>query len=199
MDEKTRQRIFDPFFTTKEVGKGTGLGLSMAYGIIKQHNGFITCYSEPGRGTTFRIYLPIISEPAEQSKSTPGVLPRGGTETLLLAEDDGMTRKLCRLLLENSGYKVIEAANGEEAVAQLIALKDEIRLVLIDVIMPRMNGREAYRRMEQIKPGIKAIFISGYTADIFQKKEIFEEGINFLSKPLLHKELLVAVRNLLDS
>jgi PAS domain S-box-containing protein len=199
MDEETRQRIFEPFFTTKEVGKGTGLGLSVAYGIIKQHNGFITCYSEPERGTTFRIYLPIINEPAEQSKFTPGVLPRGGTETILLAEDDAMTRKLCRLLLENSGYKVIEAANGEEAVAQFLALKDEIRLVLIDVIMPRMNGREAAIRMEQISPGIKVIFISGYTADIFNKTEIFEEGINFLSKPISYKDLLVAVRNLLDS
>ncbi len=137
MDEQTRQRIFEPFFTTKEVGKGTGLGLSVAYGIIKQHNGYITCYSEPGNGTTFRIYLPLINGAAEQSKSAPDILLPRGTETLLLAEDDAMTRRLCRLLLENSGYKVIEAANGEEAVAQLIALKDEIRLVLIDVIMPR--------------------------------------------------------------
>jgi two-component system cell cycle sensor histidine kinase/response regulator CckA len=199
IDEQTRQRIFEPFFTTKEVGKGTGLGLSVAYGIIKQHNGYITCYSEPGNGTTFRVYLPLIGGAAEQSKSAPDILLPKGTETLLLAEDDAMTRRLCRLLLENSGYKVIEAANGEEAVAQLIALKDEIRLVLIDVIMPRMNGREAFRRMEQIRPGIKAIFISGYTADIFHKKEIFEEGINFLSKPLSHKELLVTVRNQLDS
>jgi len=199
MDEQTRQRIFEPFFTTKEVGKGTGLGLSVAYGIIKQHHGFITCYSEPGRGTTFRVYLPLIFESVEESKSTPdGLLPRG-TETLLLAEDDAMTRKLSRLILENSGYRVFEAADGEEAVAQFIAHKDEIRLVLMDVIMPRMNGKEAYKRMEQIKPGIKVIFISGYTADIFQKEEIFKEGINFLSKPLMHKELFVAVRNLLDS
>ena len=199
MDEQTRQRIFEPFFTTKEVGKGTGLGLSVAYGIIKQHHGFITCYSEPGRGTTFRVYLPLIFESVEVSKSTPdGILPRG-TETLLLAEDDAMTRKLSRLILENSGYRVFEAADGEEAVAQFIAHKDEIRLVLMDVIMPRMNGKEAYKRMEQIKPGIKVIFISGYTADIFQKEEIFKEGINFLSKPLMHKELFVAVRNLLDS
>jgi PAS domain S-box-containing protein len=199
MDEQTRRRIFDPFFTTKEFGKGTGLGLSMAYGIIKQHNGFITCYSEQGRGTTFRVYLPLIGELAEQTKPIPEVLSPGGTETLLLAEDDAMTRKLSRLLLENSGYKIIEAANGEEAIAQFIAHKEEIRLIVIDVIMPRLNGREAYRQMELIMPGIKAIYISGYTADIFRKEEIFEEGINFLSKPLLYKELLVAVRNLLDS
>jgi PAS domain S-box-containing protein len=199
MDEQTRQRIFDPFFTTKEVGKGTGLGLSVAYGIIRQHKGFITCYSEPGSGTTFRVYLPLISEPAEESKSTPVVILPKGTETLLLAEDDALTRNLSRLLLENSGYKVIEAANGEEAVAQFIAHKEEIGLILTDVIMPRLNGREAHMRMKLIKPGLKAIFISGYTADIFREEEIFEEGVNFLSKPLLHKELLVAVRNLLDS
>jgi CheY-like chemotaxis protein len=199
MDEQIRQRIFEPFFTTKEVGMGTGLGLSMVYGIIKQHNGFITCYSELGRGSTFRIYLPLISGLVEESKSIPGVMPPRGTETLLFAEDDAMTRKSCRLLLENSGYKVIEAVNGEEAVAQFLALKNEIRLVLIDVVMPLMNGREAIRQMERIRPGIKAIFISGYAADIFNKTEIFEEGINFLSKPISYKDLLVAVRNLLDS
>jgi PAS domain S-box-containing protein len=199
MDEQTRQRIFEPFFTTKEAGKGTGLGLSVAYGIIRQHNGFITCYSEPGSGTTFRVYLPLISEPAELGKFIPDVILPRGTETLLLAEDDAMTRKLSRLVLEDSGYRVIEAANGEEAVAQFIAHKDEIRLVLIDIIMPRMNGREVFRQMERIRPDIKAIFVSGYTADIFQKEEIFVEGKNFLSKPLLHKELLVAVRNLLDN
>jgi two-component system, cell cycle sensor histidine kinase and response regulator CckA len=199
MDEKTRQRIFEPYFTTKEVDKGTGLGLSVAYGIIKQHNGFITCYSEPGRGTTFRIYLPVFNMPAENRKSAPDLpLPRGN-ETILLAEDDSQTRRLSRMILENFGYRVIEAANGEEAVAQFTAHKDEIRIVLLDVIMPRKNGKEAFRLMEQIKPGTKVIFVSGYTADIFKKDEKFEEGINFLSKPILHKELLVTLRNLLDT
>jgi len=199
MDEMTRMRIFDPFFTTKETGKGTGLGLAVCYGIIKQHNGFVTCYSEPGTGTTFKIYLPIINETAEVGRAVNEVQMPRGTETLLLAEDDVMTRRLGRLLLENSGYHVIEAANGEEAVANFSELKDEISLVLLDVIMPRMNGREAYRRIDLLKPGIKAIFISGYTADIFKKEELFEEGFNFLSKPILRKDLLVTVRNLLDS
>jgi PAS domain S-box-containing protein len=199
MDEKTRQRIFEPYFTTKEVDKGTGLGLSVAYGIIKQHNGYITCYSEPGRGTTFRIYLPLFNLPPESKRSAPDLpLPRGN-ETILLAEDDSQTRRLSRLILENFGYRVIEAANGEEALSQFIAHKDDIRIVLLDVIMPRRNGKDAFRMMEQIKPGLKGIFISGYTADIFKKDEKFEEGINFLSKPVVHKELLVTLRNLLDS
>ena len=199
MDEQTRQRIFEPFFTTKEVDKGTGLGLSVAYGIIKQHNGFITCYSEPGRGTTFRLYLPTIDEPAETGKPAADLpLPRG-SETILLAEDDAQARRLSKLILENFGYTVFEAANGEEAVAQFMAHKDEIRIALLDVIMPQKNGKEVFKIMEQIKPGTKVIFISGYTADIFNKEEMFEEGINFLSKPLLHQELLVTVRTLLDA
>ena len=199
MDEQTRLRIFEPFFTTKEVDKGTGLGLSVAYGIIKQHNGLITCYSEPGRGTTFRLYLPAIDEPAETGKHAADLpLPRG-SETILLAEDDTQARHLSKLVLEKFGYRVFEAANGDEAVAQFMAHKDEIRIALLDLIMPQKNGKEVSRFIEQIKPGTKVIFISGYTADIFNKEEMFEEGINFLSKPLLHKELLVTVRTLLDS
>jgi CheY-like chemotaxis protein len=199
MDEQTRQRIFEPFYTTKEVGKGTGLGLSVAYGIVKQHNGFITCYSEPGRGTTFRLYLPAIDKPAQPGKSAAELPLPKGSETILLAEDDPQARHLSKLILENFGYRVFEAANGEEAVAQFMAHKDEIRIALLDVIMPQKNGKEVFRLMEQMKPGIKVIFISGYTADIFKKEEMLEEGHNFLSKPLLHKELLVTVRNLLDS
>jgi PAS domain S-box-containing protein len=199
MDEHTLHRIFEPFFTTKEVGKGTGLGLSVAYGIIKQHHGFITCYSEHGRGTTFRLYLPIIGEAAEKSRSAPEVLLPMGTETILLAEDDAMPRKLSRLILEKFGYRVIEATNGEEAVTKFMANKDEISLALLDVIMPRMNGKEAFRLMDQIKPGTKVIYISGYTADIFQKEEKLVEGMNFLSKPIMHNDLLLTVRKLLDS
>ncbi|HEX9023210.1 MAG TPA: ATP-binding protein, partial [Geobacteraceae bacterium] len=199
MDEETRQRIFEPFFTTKDTGKGTGLGLAVCYGIIKQHRGFITCYSEPGRGTTFKIYLPLICEPAENERKAPEVVLPGGTETILLAEDDVMTRRLSRLLLENSGYRVIDSANGEDAVAQFAACRDEISLVVLDVIMPRMGGREAFRRMEEMKPGIRGLFVSGYPADIFSKEEMYEEGVNFLSKPILRKELMVTVRRLLDS
>jgi CheY-like chemotaxis protein len=199
MDKTTSGRIFEPFFTTKEEGKGTGLGLSVVYGIIKQHNGFITCDSEPGHGTTFRIYLPIIGEEAQKCKSSPDIPARGGTETVLLAEDNTESRIVSRLFLENYGYRVIEAANGEEAVAQFRTYKDEIHLALIDVIMPRMNGYEAYKQIQQIKPGIKVIFISGYTADVLLQQEIVGKGVIILSKPALNRELLTTIRNMLDS
>ncbi len=198
MDEKTRQRIFEPFFTTKETGKGTGLGLAVCYGIIKQHKGFITCYSEPDRGTTFKIYLPIVGEPAETGDKAPEAdLPRG-TETVLLAEDDAMTRRLSKLLLENAGYRVIDCPNGDDAVSQFDAHRDEIGLAILDVVMPRMSGKEAYMLMEGMKPGLRALFISGYPADIFNGEEMFEDGTNFLSKPILRRDLLVTVRRLLD-
>ncbi len=199
MDETTRVRIFEPFFTTKEEGKGTGLGLSVVYGIIKQHNGFITCDSESGRGTTFRIYLPIIGEVAEKCKTLPEIPARGGTETVLLAEDNTESRIVSRLFLEHYGYSVIEASNGEEAISQFTAHKDRISLLLIDVVMPRMNGYEAYKQIQQIRPGAKAIFISGYTADILHQEEIVGEGINILSKPALNKGLLAMIRSLLET
>jgi len=199
MDEETSRRIFEPFFTTKEVGKGTGLGLSVVYGIVKQHEGYIICDSEPGRGTTFRIYLPILDEEVEKSMTAPDVALPTGTETILLAEDDAQVRRPSKLFLEKFGYRVIEAANGEDAVTQFITHKDEISLALLDVIMPRLNGWEAYGHIRQMKPGIKVIFLSGYTAEIFRKEKIAGEGINILLKPTLHKELLVSIRKLLDS
>jgi two-component system, cell cycle sensor histidine kinase and response regulator CckA len=199
MDEETSRRIFEPFFTTKEVGKGTGLGLSVVYGIVKQHEGYIICDSEPGRGTTFRIYLPILDEEVEKSMTAPDVALPTGTETILLAEDDAQVRSPSKLFLEKFGYRVIEAANGEDAVTQFITHKDEISLALLDVIMPRLNGWEAYGHIRQMKPGIKVIFLSGYTAEIFRKEKIAGEGINILLKPTLHKELLVSIRKLLDS
>jgi two-component system NtrC family sensor kinase len=199
MDKETSKRVFEPFFTTKEVGKGTGLGLSVAYGIVKQHEGYIICDSEPGKGTTFRIYLPIHGAALDNGMTAPEVSLQGGSETILLAEDDAQARRPSRMILERYGYHVIEAANGEEAVAQFEAHKDEISLALLDVIMPRLNGREAYMRIKQMKPGIKVIFLSGYTADIFRKEKIIGEGIKVLLKPALLKELLPSIRNALDS
>ena len=198
MEENTRQRIFEPFFTTKEVGKGTGLGLSIVYGIIKQHKGYIYCYSELGRGTTFRIYLPIINAHTVKTGGESNVPLPTGTETILLAEDDELVRNLIRALLEKFGYRVINASNGEEAVSLYAEHQDEISLVLLDVIMPRMNGREAYRQIQQLTNGIKVIFTSGYTADLFRKEEIYDTETAFLSKPLSPKELLVTIRKLLD-
>jgi len=153
MDEKTRKRIFEPFFTTKEVGKGTGLGLSMVYGVVQQHGGYVTCYSEPGIGTTFKVYLPIIESKittATEMAETADL--RGGIETILLAEDEDSVRELTKYVLEGFGYKVIPAADGEDAVNKFRENKDNIKLLLFDVVMPRMNGREAYAKIKEIRP-----------------------------------------------
>jgi two-component system, cell cycle sensor histidine kinase and response regulator CckA len=199
MDQSIMDRIFDPFFTTKEVGKGTGLGLSMVYGIVRQHDGFITCYSEQGKGTTFRIYLPIFQGEVGEGPPRQDIQMPRGRETILLAEDDPTSRSVSRHYLENVGYTVIEATDGEEAVKKFIEQREKIDLALIDVIMPKLNGREVYRRIKEIKPDIKVIFMSGYTADIIHKEEIVEEGLMVLTKPSMFKELPIKIREVLDS
>jgi PAS domain S-box-containing protein len=198
MDEKVRNRIFEPFYTTKEVGKGTGLGLAMVYGIIKQHNGYIDVYSEPGRGTIFKIYLPVIALAATVQDEEKGGDIRRGTETVLLAEDDGTVRALSRRMLEDFGYRVIEAVDGEDAVRKFTENRDSVDLLVLDIIMPRKNGKEAYREINNIRPGIKALFTSGYTADIVNKKGIVETGQAFLAKPSTPAVFLNKVREVLD-
>ena len=198
MDAETRSRIFEPFFTTKEVGRGTGLGLSMAYGIVKQHNGYITCYSEPGAGTTFRIYLPAVDALAEAAIESLVEFHPGGTETILLAEDDEQVRVLTSSLLERFGFRVITAYDGKDALVQFHAHRDAIQLVLLDVIMPGKNGREVCEEMRKSTPGLKVLFTSGYSADIFQLGEFDEPSFAFISKPALPAELLRKIRQLLD-
>jgi PAS domain S-box-containing protein len=198
IDRETREKIFEPFFTTKEVGKGTGLGLSMVYGIIKQHNGYINVYSEPGRGTTFRIYLPVIAAEAEKIK--PEVIPPviTVTETLLLAEDETGVREFTKNLLKEYGYKVITAVDGQDAINEFKAYKNRIHLVLLDVIMPNKNGKEVYDEIKQIKPDIKVLFMSGYPADIIQKHGIIEKGLAYIEKPASPTKLLRKIREVLD-
>jgi PAS domain S-box-containing protein len=198
MDAKTKEKIFDPFFTTKEVGKGTGLGLSTVYGIIKQHHGDVTVYSEPGLGTTFKIYLPLLSEPVSASPGAEPVFSAGGDETVLLAEDDADVRKVTCTMLERSGYTVIEAADGEEALNKFREYQDRIHLVILDVIMPRMNGKAVYDELQKIRPGVRTLFTSGHTGDVIQKKGVIEEGMDFLSKPASRIDLLHKVREVLD-
>jgi len=198
MDEETREKIFEPFFTTKEFGKGTGLGLSIVYGIIKQHDGYINCYSEPHKGTTFKIYLPVTAAVVEEKKVTEIILSTGGDETILLAEDDEDVRSLTKTVLEEFGYKVIEAADGEEAIRGFIDNKDKIQLLIFDVVMPRIGGKKAYEKIRKMKPDMKVIFTSGYTADFVQKKDIIEKGWGFITKPVSSTELLKKVREVLD-
>lgn len=194
IDEKTRGRIFEPFYTTKEVGKGSGLGLSIVYGIIKQHNGYITCFSEPGRGSTFRIYLPI-SRPevsAEYPEDLPGI--ESQSATVLLAEDEQTSRELTKQVLEKFGYNVIEAADGKEALSRFIENRDRIDIIILDVIMPKMNGKEVYERIRKIRPDVKVILTSGYPADFIQKQAIINQGINFMAKPLSPAVLVKKVK-----
>ncbi len=197
MDEKTKEKIFEPFFTTKEVGKGTGLGLSIVYGIVRQHDGYIEVFSEPGKGTTFDIYIPTTKEAALE---TAGVVMEvtGGTETILVAEDNDRLRKLIREVLTRKGYTVVEAVDGEDAVWRFVENRDAVDLLVLDVVMPRKGGREAYRDIRRVKPGIKALFTSGYAADALLGKEVEDELCDFLPKPILPKELLLKIRELLD-
>jgi signal transduction histidine kinase len=198
MNETTRERIFEPFFTTKEVGKGTGLGLSMAYGIIKQHNGYINCSSEEGNGTTFYLYLPLISASAENEKPPAySKLKRGG-ETILLVEDDTEARKAAKEILTESGYRVMEASNGEEALINFMENRENIRLLILDVVMPRKTGKEVFKEIKRISPDVKVLFISGYNADIINKKGISDENWDFISKPFVIHAFLEKVREVLD-
>jgi PAS domain S-box-containing protein len=198
MDKKIMEKIFEPFFTTKEVGRGTGLGLSIVYGIIKQHNGYINVYSELGKGTTFKMYLPIVKSDVKETESAVSTALTGGTETVLVAEDNEEVRNLIKNILQKSGYKVIEAVDGEDAINKLAEDKDKIQLLIFDVIMPKKSGKEAYEEIKKIRPDIKALFTSGYAADIIQKKGVFEERFDFISKPISPKGFLKKVREILD-
>jgi len=198
MDEKIRARIFEPFFTTKETGKGTGLGLAIVYGIIKQHNGYISVYSEPGTGTTFKIYLPVVTADTERVEVFEMTAARSGSETVLLAEDDPTVRGITKSLLEEFGYLVIEAVDGADAVEKFRLNEEVIQLLILDVMMPRKNGKETYNEIKKIQPGVKALFMSGYTDDILSITGVLEENLNFISKPFTQNVLLQKTREVLE-
>lgn len=199
MDDKTRQRIFEPFFTTKEVGKGTGLGLSVVYGIVKQHDGAVNVYSEPGYGTTFRIYL-LIDETGKVEEPAAAVVesPVGGTETILLAEDDQTVRDITVMTLENFGYSVITAVDGEDAVQKFKENRGRVQLLLFDLIMPKKSGKEAYDEIRLLQPDVKIIFESGYDPDMLRQKTLLEQNVPVLYKPVPLAVLLKKIRNVLD-
>jgi PAS domain S-box-containing protein len=198
MDERTRERIFEPFFTTKEMGKGTGLGLASSYGLVKQHKGFIDVDSEPGRGTTFLIYLPALNRDASKKDVPAESSLKGGTESILVAEDDEVIRNLTSSILREFGYTVIVAMDGNDAVRAFKENRDRIGLLLFDVIMPRRNGKDAFEEIRTMRPDIKVLFISGYSADMISTEGILEEGLSFISKPVSPSELLRKVREILD-
>jgi len=198
MDQKTQERVFEPFFTTKESEKGTGLGLAMVYGIVKQHNGFIHLYSEQGKGTTFKIYLPPVEgAPDVVISSIPSEI-RGGAETVLLVEDDDSVRRLMERTLMDLGYTVLVTRDGEEAVDLFRKNTDRIDLAILDVVMPRKGGKEAYEEMHKVRTDLKVIFMSGYTTNAVHESFVLIAGIPFLSKPFGPGVLARKVREVLD-
>jgi CheY-like chemotaxis protein len=200
MDGPTLARIFEPFFTTKEIGKGTGLGLATVYGIVKQSNGFIRVASEPGSGTTFRIYLPLIDKPTERyrDRSEVAQLERG-TETILLAEDAAAVRVAARQILERLGYTVLEAPTGRDALTIAKKRAAPIHLLLTDIVMPEMSGRELTEQFVLLRPDAKVLYMSGYTDDSIVRHGILRSGIAYLQKPFSPDTLARKVREVLDS
>ncbi len=198
MTEAVKQQVFEPFFSTKAVGKGTGLGLSILFGIVKQHEGDISVYSEPGIGTTFKIYLPIVPHGVPQQECTSPTPAEGGSETILIAEDNTEVRQLAYEVLASGGYRVILANDGEDAISKFLEQADEIDLILLDVVMPNINGKEVYDTIKSMRPEIKALFMSGYTADIINQKGILDEGLSYISKPLTPDGLLRKIREVLN-
>jgi PAS domain S-box-containing protein len=198
MDKATLARIFEPFFTTKEPGKGTGLGLSTVYGIVKQNGGYISAYSEPGQGTTFKIYLPQAESTVQSTPAvrTAEILPRG-SETILLVEDEEALRTLARNCLESQGYCVLEAADGNAAIATAEKHSGPIQLLLTDVIMPGMNGRHLADRLTELRPAIKVLYLSGYASDLIAQYGVLDPEILLLEKPFTLRALLIKVQEAL--
>jgi CheY-like chemotaxis protein len=198
MDQETLQHIYEPFFTTKETGKGTGLGLATVYGIVRQHEGMINVKSRLDQGTTFSVYLPVSGEPATQVQPETETTTGGGTETILLAEDDEMVRTLATNILQRAGYTVHTANNGIEAVQQFKTHNSKIDLVILDVVMPGMGGRQAYEQMLTLRPDLQALFASGYSESAIDTNFVLNEGLTLLQKPFAPSDLLLAVRGILD-
>jgi two-component system, cell cycle sensor histidine kinase and response regulator CckA len=200
MSDDVRAHVFEPFFTTKEIGQGTGLGLAMIHGAVSQNGGSVDVSSELGRGTTFRILLPRVSDAVNPGVPTAGTpnLPRG-TETVLLVEDDTRVRDLMLRLLERQGYTVLGFRGGSVLLEWLATASQPVHLLLTDVMMPGMNGKELAEQVRTMRPGIRVLFASGYTADVVLQQGAPLPGVDFLPKPFTAASLSTAVRALLDA
>jgi len=199
MAQEVRDGIFEPFFTTKETGKGTGLGLSTVYGIVKQSGGNIWVYSELGKGTTFKIYLPLVDEPLEEIRKEvlKDELPRG-VETILVVEDEEDVRRLSIQILKKQGYEVLEASCADDALVLTKEHKEPIHMILTDVVMPGMSGRELARQLKPLHPKMKVLYMSGYTDNAIVRHGVLDEGINYIQKPFTVDGLMKRVREVLD-
>jgi len=198
MDGDTQSRIFEPFFTTKEIGKGTGLGLSTVYGIIRQSDGHIWVYSEPGKGTTFKIFLPRIGQTVQTEKVVTGFTGSlRGSATILLVEDEHPLRELTRNLLEGAGYNVLEAERPDKAIEIAVGHHEPIHLMLTDMIMPGMNGLVLAANLAAIRPAMKVVYMSGYTG--FTHPGVADSGVTLLTKPFTRESLLRKLHEVLES
>jgi CheY-like chemotaxis protein len=198
MDQATQARIFEPFFTTKGPGKGTGLGLSTVYGIVTQSGGHVRVYSEAGKGASFRIYLPRVDAMAETVRPTQSSSLGRGSETILLVEDEEILRALVHELLESSGYRVLVAADPAAALQAAEQYPDQIHLLLTDVVMPGMNGRELAQRLKERRPDVRVLYMSGYTEDAIAHRGVLEQGAFLISKPFSQEVLARRLREALD-
>jgi len=198
MDKDTLDHIFEPFYTTKETGKGTGLGLAMVYGIVQQHGGHIRCYSEPGEGTAFKIYFPALVSDEEPEKKIARPMPQGGSETILLVDDEDMIRDLCSRILTKAGYNVITAFNGKEALELYRERRGKISLVILDLIMPEMGGKQCLQELLQIDASVRVIIASGYSARGPTKDALAAGARGFVNKPYDIRQVLEVVRSVLD-
>jgi two-component system cell cycle sensor histidine kinase/response regulator CckA len=197
MSPEVQARLFEPFFTTKEMGEGTGLGLAVIYGIVKGHGGFITVYSQEGRGSTFHFYLPAIEGAVEESKVEGLDLPTG-TETILFVDDEEAVRALGQAVLERCGYSVLMAENGVQALEMYQAHRGEIPLVVLDVVMPQMGGRECLRRLREMDPGVKVLISTGHTARGLAEELMAESALGVVEKPFQIQDFATAVRAAID-
>jgi len=198
IDPRVQEKMFEPFFTTKEPGKGTGLGLSIVYGIVKQHSGFIDVCSASGAGTTFTVYIPVAKGKRVRKRAGVQGMRGGSGETILIAEDNRSVRELTREVLRKAGYRMIEAVDGQEAIERFTEFSHVIDLSILDVVMPKRNGKQVYDEIIMVRPDAKVLFVSGYAADVITDKGIQDESLEYLPKPVSPTLLLKKVRELLD-
>jgi two-component system cell cycle sensor histidine kinase/response regulator CckA len=199
MDKEVLEHIFEPFYTTKEADEGTGLGLAMVFGIVKSHKGHITCYSEPGAGTTFKIYLPAIVREIERDVAVSLPMPAFGTETILLVDDEKSIRKVGERMLRMAGYTVLTATNGREALEVYRSSRERIALVLLDLMMPEMGGKQCLEELLKMDPNVKVVIASGYSANGPTHDALASGAKRFVDKPYDIRQVLGAVREVLDA